>query len=74
MRTMKKYQIKVILKKTKELVEEFEELSTTKKFLKTKYESKYRFQKPEVKIEIQRLVRKPGIQIDLIDAIKESEE
>jgi hypothetical protein len=45
--------------------------SATKKFLETKYNSKYRFSYPDYKIIIERIVKKPGIQMNIFDIIKE---
>lgn len=48
-----------------------EELSKTAKYLKSKYESRHRFDEQKKTIKIKRLFKKPGIQINLIDQIDE---
>ena len=70
---MKNYRIKVVCKITNDLIEDKTELSNTKKFLQKKYESKYRFSYPGSKITIERLIREPGIQVDMFDLINEME-
>lgn len=50
-----------------------EELSNTLKYLYTKYRSRYQFVKPECIVKIKRMFKKPGVQIDLLDAIQEAE-
>ena len=70
---MKKYKIKCIDNKNKQVFEELIEFSISKKYLQKKYESKYRFSYPGSKITIERLIREPGVQVDMLDLIKEME-
>ena len=58
---MKKYSVKCIDQKTKEVLDEFQELSNTKKYLLKKYENKCRFIYVGSKIIVERLIRKPGV-------------
>ena len=69
---MKKYQIKVVNKIQKKTVLEIQELSNTKKYLTAKYRGKY-FPLSEFKITITRLIKKPGIQTNLLDEIEAAE-
>lgn len=48
-----------------------EELSKTGKYLKSKYESRHRFDEQKKTIKIKRLFKKPGIQTNLLDQIDE---
>jgi hypothetical protein len=68
---MKNYKVKVICKKSNDLIEDKTELSSTKAFLQKKYECKYRFSHPSSKIIIERLIIEPGKQMDIFDIIKE---
>jgi len=66
---MKKYRITITCAKSNDLVDYLEELSTTKKYLIRKYEMKYKFTEQRVKIKIDRLFKKPGIQLNIIDEL-----
>ena len=66
---MKNYQIIVKDRKTKQVLENATAFSNTSGFLKEKYQVKYRFYKNPVSIKIERLIRNPGIQTNLIDMI-----
>jgi hypothetical protein len=66
---MKKYKITVTCTKSNDLVNSIEELSITKKHLISKYEMKYKFIEPRVKIKIDRLFKKHGIQLNIIDEL-----
>jgi hypothetical protein len=67
---MKNFRIKIIDKKSNDLINDFTEISATKKFLETKYNSKYRFSYPDYKITIERIVKKHGIQMNIFDIIE----
>ena len=68
---MKNYKITVIEQKTKKVVDCFTELSNSLKYLKAKYTARYRFETPKLSVNIERLIRKPGIQTDLLTLIEE---
>ncbi len=70
---MKKYTIKVTEKESGVTLLETEELSNTKKFLEKKYFAKFRFYEKPTNINIYRVFKKPGKQIDLLDLINEIE-
>jgi hypothetical protein len=70
---MKNYRIKVTDRKTKEVLEDHTALSNSKKYLDEKYRARYRFHPNLVSVKINRLIRKPGIQVNLLDMIKEVE-
>jgi hypothetical protein len=67
---MKLYRIKVIDRKTNEVLVDTQERSGTKKRLQLTYASRYKFHENVVSIEITRLTRMPGIQLNIIDAIQ----
>lgn len=70
---MKNFTVKVIDRKTKEVLEDHTELYHSEKKLREKYQIRYRFHKNLVSIKIDRLVREPGKQLDLEDMIKACE-
>ena len=70
---MKKYIITVIDFKTKKVLETIEEISKTRKYLKTKYSCKFQFSDPKKTFTIKRLFKKPGVQVDLFEMIAEVE-
>jgi hypothetical protein len=67
---MKSYSVKCVDNKNKKVIIEFNEMSNTKKYLETKYNSKYRFSYPDCKILVERIIKKPGKQMDIFDIIK----
>lgn len=67
---MKNYRIKIICKKSNTLINDFNELSNTKKFLQRKYELKHLFDKNKPKITVERLIRNPGKQMNIFDIIE----
>lgn len=66
---MKNFKILVTDRKTKEVLEDHTALSNSQKFLEEKYRNKYRFRKNIVSVKVERLIRNPGIQTNLIDMI-----
>jgi hypothetical protein len=68
---MKLYHVKVVDGKTKEVLVDEQKRALTKKRLKLDYSTKYRFHENVVSIEIERLTRKPGVQIDIFKIIEE---
>lgn len=70
---LKKYLVSVIDAKTKAKIADFEELARTQKHLRAQYEARYRFSDPPRSFTIKRLFKKPGIQTNLLDQIKEVE-
>lgn len=70
---MKLYHVKVVDRKTKEVLVDEQKRALTKKRLKLDYSAKYRFHENVVTIEIERLTRKLGVQIDIFKVIEEEE-
>lgn len=70
---MKNFKILVTDRKTKEVLEDHTALSNSQKFLEEKYRNKYRFHKNMVSVKVERLIRNPGVQTDLITMISEIE-
>lgn len=70
---MKNFTIIVKDRKTKEILVNTTELSNTQKYLEEKYRARYRFHKNLVSIKVERLIRNPGKQVDLLDMISEVE-
>lgn len=68
---MKNYNITITSKKTGTVIQSFTELSNTKKFLQKKYDLKHMLDKDKPKIIIERLIRNPGIQVNIFDIIKD---
>ena len=68
---MKLYSVKITDKKTNQIILDVQERNLTKKAVKTKYALKYRFNENPVKIIVERLTRKFGKQINLLEAIEE---
>ncbi len=66
---MKNYKALVIDRKTKKVLEDHTELSNSEKYVREKYQARYRFYQNVVSIKIERLIRNPGIQTNLIDMI-----
>lgn len=70
---MKKFNVKVTDKKTQQILDNEDLFAENKKYLQNIYSAKYRFHPNVVKIEIERVTKSPGVQIDLEDMIKEIE-
>lgn len=68
---MKLYHIKIVDRKTNEVLVDKQERAITKKKLNLEYAAKYRFHENVVSIEINRLTRMPGVQIDIFKVIEE---
>lgn len=65
----KAYFVKIIDSNTGNIINSFNEIATKKTYLEAKYKSKFRFNDPPIKIEIDRIKPKAGIQLDSIDLI-----
>jgi hypothetical protein len=70
---MKLYHIKIVDRKTNEVLVDEQKRAITKKKLNLEYTAKYRFHENVVSIEINRLTRPVGVQIDIFNIINEVE-
>lgn len=70
---MKNFKVLVTDRKTREVLEDHTEIAKSEKVLREKYHIRYRFHKNIVSIKIERLIREPGVQVDLLDMIKDCE-
>ena len=70
---MKLYHIKIVDRKTNEVLVDEQKRAITKRNLNLEYAAKYRFHENVVSIEINRLTRKLGVQIDIFNAIEQEE-
>lgn len=64
------YHIKIVDRKTNEVLVDEQKRAITKKKLSLEYAAKYRFHENVVSIEINRLTRKPGVQLNIITEIE----
>lgn len=67
---MKNYKILIVNKLTGEILLDQNEFSKTKKYLSKKYKLLYYFEK-NISIKITRLIKKPGIQMTILDIINQ---
>lgn len=67
---MKNYKILIVSTKDGEILLDENEFSKTKKYLIKKYKRLYYFKK-NIRIEITRLIRKPGTQMTISDIINQ---
>ena len=67
---MKNYKVLIVNKLTGEILLDQNEFSKTKKYLSKKYKLLYYFEK-NISIKITRLIKKPGIQMTILDIINQ---
>jgi hypothetical protein len=66
---MKNFKVLVIDRKTKQVLEDHTEIGKTLKLVEERYRIRYRFHPNQVSVKVERLIKEPGVQTNLIDMI-----